>query len=258
MSAPREEERSCQQEVLAVEPHTAVHSLNRVAAAGASDYLDVRPIKIVPGRRESRHSSSGARDETTAGKPFQSRTYRHARRTRRASPLLQCFVAAEFPSRCCRCRGIRHFSPDRVECRGHRVRQAGECAGLPLEDLPELQNVILENPSVDGPFGAKAIGEMANNAQPPAITAAIHDAIGVWINEMPATPERVLRALEEKEQRNPRREGKWVIFDEDISVERVSATGTLEPLTRVEAARAVAITRKREPHLQCLRQCRGE
>ena len=37
---------------------------------------------------------------------------------------------------------------------------------------------------------------MANNAQPPAIAAAIHDAVGVWVTELPATPERVLRALE--------------------------------------------------------------
>jgi hypothetical protein len=76
---------------------------------------------------------------------------------------------------------------------------------------------------VDGPFGAKAIGEMANNAQPPAIAAAIHDAVGVWITEMPATPERVLRALEER--REPRREGKRVIYDDPISIETLSSDG---------------------------------
>jgi hypothetical protein len=85
-----------------------------------------------------------------------------------------------------------------------------------MQDLPELDNVILENPSEDGPFGAKAIGEMANNAQPPAIANAIFDAVGVWITEMPATPERVLEALELK--REARRDGKRVIFDEHISV----------------------------------------
>jgi CO/xanthine dehydrogenase Mo-binding subunit len=90
-----------------------------------------------------------------------------------------------------------------------------------LQDLPELDNVILENPSADGPFGAKAIGEMANNAQPPAIANAIHDAIGVWITEMPATPERVLAAIEE--QREPRREGKRVVFDEHLSVKTFSS-----------------------------------
>ena len=83
--------------------------------------------------------------------------------------------------------------------------------------------MILENPSADGPFGAKAIGEMANNAQPPAIAAAIHDAVGVWVTEMPATPERVLKALEEKKE--PRRDGKRVVFDEELSMKTVSSDG---------------------------------
>ena len=96
-------------------------------------------------------------------------------------------------------------------------RQFGTYLAPALADLPEIEAIIVENPSVDGPFGAKAIGEMANNAQAPAICAAIHDAVGVWVTEQPATPERVLRALEAK-RREPRREGKRVIFDEDISV----------------------------------------
>jgi hypothetical protein len=91
-----------------------------------------------------------------------------------------------------------------------------------LANLPELDNVILENPSADGPFGAKAIGEMANNAQPPAICSAIYDAVGAWVTECPATPERVLRAIEGKKE--PRRDGKRVIFDEEISIRAVSAS----------------------------------
>src|SRR5205814_5454613 len=98
----------------------------------------------------------------------------------------------------------------------HRGGEFGAYLGPALQDLPELDNVILENPSVDGPFGAKAIGEMANNAQPPAIANAIHHAVGIWVTEYPATPERVLRAIQEKKE--PRREGKWVIFDEALSV----------------------------------------
>ena len=105
----------------------------------------------------------------------------------------------------------------------HRGGELGAYLGPALRDLPELDNVILEHPSADGPFGAKAIGEMANNAQPPAIANAIHDAVGVWITEMPATPERVLAAIEAK--REPRRDGKRVVFDEDLSVKTVSANG---------------------------------
>src|SRR3989440_1108778 len=105
----------------------------------------------------------------------------------------------------------------------NRGGEFGAYLGPALADLQELDNVILENPSEDGPFGAKAIGEMANNAQPPAITTAIYDAVGVWITEMPATPDRVLAALAEK--REPRREGKRVVFDEQLSVRTVSTDG---------------------------------
>jgi CO/xanthine dehydrogenase Mo-binding subunit len=90
-----------------------------------------------------------------------------------------------------------------------------------IVDLPAFHDIVLERPSDEGPFGAKAIGEMASNAQPPAIAHAIFDALGVWIVELPATPERVLRALDARAQ--PRREGKRVIYDEPLSVRANSA-----------------------------------
>jgi CO/xanthine dehydrogenase Mo-binding subunit len=98
--------------------------------------------------------------------------------------------------------------------------------------MPEIESIILENPSVDGPFGAKAIGEMANNAQPPAIAAAVYDAVGVWVTELPIKAERVLGALDAKREGRdaPRREGKWVVFDEELSVNAVSAGGIRFPL----------------------------
>jgi hypothetical protein len=61
---------------------------------------------------------------------------------------------------------------------------------------------------------------MANNGQSPALIAAIHDAVGVWVTELPAKPERVLRAIDER--REPRREGRRVVFDEHLSVATVS------------------------------------
>jgi CO/xanthine dehydrogenase Mo-binding subunit len=76
---------------------------------------------------------------------------------------------------------------------------------------------------VDGPFGAKAIGEMANNAQPPAIAAAIHDAVGVWITEMPATPERVLRRWRSGASRAARASASSTT--RPISVEALSSDG---------------------------------
>jgi hypothetical protein len=64
---------------------------------------------------------------------------------------------------------------------------------------------------------------MANNAQPPAIAAAVYDAVGVWVTELPITPEKVLRALAAKAE--PAREGKKVVFDAELSVNAVSGGG---------------------------------
>ena len=64
---------------------------------------------------------------------------------------------------------------------------------------------------------------MANNAQPPAIASAVFDAVGVWVTELPITPERVLRALEAKAE--PARDGKKIVFDSELSVNAVSQGG---------------------------------
>ena len=63
------------------------------------------------------------------------------------------------------------------------------------KDLPELDAAVVEMGSRTGPYGAKGIGEMTANSQAPAIINAIHNAIGVWITDLPATSEKVLRAL---------------------------------------------------------------
>ena len=84
-------------------------------------------------------------------------------------------------------------------------RQFGSYLAPGMEEMPQIDTILIENPSADGPYGAKGIGEMANNPQPPAIAAAVYDAVGVWITELPITPERVLRALEAKAE--PRARG---------------------------------------------------
>ncbi|MCF8066972.1 MAG: molybdopterin-dependent oxidoreductase [Desulfobacterales bacterium] len=63
-------------------------------------------------------------------------------------------------------------------------------------DIPDFEALIYECPSTEGPYGAKGIGELSANYPSPAIINAIHDAIGVWLTELPASPEKVLRALE--------------------------------------------------------------
>ena len=63
-------------------------------------------------------------------------------------------------------------------------------------DIPEkVESVLVEVPDPNGPWGARGLGELPFLTVAPAIGAAIHDATGVWIDEFPFTPERVLRAL---------------------------------------------------------------
>jgi len=66
-------------------------------------------------------------------------------------------------------------------------------------ELPEIESVVLEYPSVNGPYGVKGLGEMTANSPIPAIANAITDAIGVRITELPITPEKILKALEKNE-----------------------------------------------------------
>jgi CO/xanthine dehydrogenase Mo-binding subunit len=63
-------------------------------------------------------------------------------------------------------------------------------------DVPEkVETVIVEVKDPNGPWGARGLGELPYLPVAPVIAAAIHDATGVWIDEFPFTPERVLRAL---------------------------------------------------------------
>jgi CO/xanthine dehydrogenase Mo-binding subunit len=63
-------------------------------------------------------------------------------------------------------------------------------------DIPDtIQSVIMETPDPRGPWGARGMGEMPYLPFVPALTAAIHAATGVWFDDFPLTPERVLEGL---------------------------------------------------------------
>jgi len=63
-------------------------------------------------------------------------------------------------------------------------------------DVPlEIYPVIMETPDPNGPFGARGVAEMPLVPFAAAVAAAIHDATGIWLSDLPFTPERVLAAL---------------------------------------------------------------
>jgi CO/xanthine dehydrogenase Mo-binding subunit len=71
-----------------------------------------------------------------------------------------------------------------------------------IRDMPEIEPIIVEVPTVAGPYGAKGVGEITSIPTAPAITNAIYDAIGVRIFSLPATPDKILAALQAKGERD--------------------------------------------------------
>lgn len=64
------------------------------------------------------------------------------------------------------------------------------------KDVPDrIETIIVEVPDPLGPWGARGMAEMPFIPYAPAVIAAIHDATGVWFNEFPLTPDRVLAGL---------------------------------------------------------------
>ena len=63
-------------------------------------------------------------------------------------------------------------------------------------DIPEtIDSLVLEFNDEEGPWGARGMGEMPFIPFAPAVTAAVHQATGIWFDSFPLTPEKVLRGL---------------------------------------------------------------
>ena len=72
--------------------------------------------------------------------------------------------------------------------------------GMPrTTDHPPMETILVETHEPTGPFGAKSIAELPTNGVPPALSNAIRDAVGVRVNTLPITAEKVERALAERD-----------------------------------------------------------
>ena len=64
-----------------------------------------------------------------------------------------------------------------------------------ITDLPEMDIILVEEPQLEGPYGAKGMGELPVNPVAPAVSNAIYDAIGVRVKTLPITKDKVLDAI---------------------------------------------------------------
>ena len=69
---------------------------------------------------------------------------------------------------------------------------------MTIKDAPEIFSGIVDSYEPRGPYGAKEIGEGSTLPVLGAVAHAIANATGVWIKDLPITPERILRAMREK------------------------------------------------------------
>jgi 4-hydroxybenzoyl-CoA reductase subunit alpha len=65
-------------------------------------------------------------------------------------------------------------------------------------DMPDVVTELIEEPDPRGPFGAKEVGQGPLLPVMPAVANAVYDAVGVRIDEVPITPEKIMKALAEK------------------------------------------------------------
>jgi 4-hydroxybenzoyl-CoA reductase subunit alpha len=90
-------------------------------------------------------------------------------------------------------------------------------------ETPEIHTILVETDDPEGPFGAKEAGQGPLLPVIPAIANALHHALGVRIDEVPITPDKILKALELKRQGKPARVGPVKLplftFREPIAVE---------------------------------------
>jgi putative selenate reductase molybdopterin-binding subunit len=64
-------------------------------------------------------------------------------------------------------------------------------------EMPAMDVIFVQTEEPSGPFGAKSVAEICIDGVAPAMASAIHDATAVWMRELPYTPGRVKRALEQ-------------------------------------------------------------
>ncbi len=95
---------------------------------------------------------------------------------------------------------FRRLPPKLSHALVHKIPSMLEYKSLTALDMPEVVTELVEDPDPNCPFGAKEVGQGPLLPVMPALANAVYDAVGVRIDELPITPDKVLKALELKRQ----------------------------------------------------------
>jgi 4-hydroxybenzoyl-CoA reductase subunit alpha len=93
---------------------------------------------------------------------------------------------------------FRRLPPHLSRALVHKFPSMLEYKSPTTMDMPEVMTELVEHPDPRGPFGAKEVGQGPLLPVMPAIANAVYDAVGVRIDEVPITPEKILKALDAK------------------------------------------------------------
>jgi 4-hydroxybenzoyl-CoA reductase subunit alpha len=89
----------------------------------------------------------------------------------------------------------------------HKIPSLLEYKSPTTLEMCDVVTFIIEDPDSNGPFGAKEVGQGPLLPVMPAVVNAVYDAVGVRVDEVPITPEKVLKALRRKERGEEPRTG---------------------------------------------------
>ncbi|MGZ3405287.1 MAG: xanthine dehydrogenase family protein molybdopterin-binding subunit [Polyangia bacterium] len=90
---------------------------------------------------------------------------------------------------------FRRLPPKLSRAQVHKFPSMLEYKSPGTLDMPDVETILVEEPDPNGPFGAKEVGQGPLLPIMPAVANAVFDAVGVRIDEVPITPEKILKAL---------------------------------------------------------------
>ncbi|MBI4542534.1 MAG: molybdopterin-dependent oxidoreductase [Gemmatimonadetes bacterium] len=102
---------------------------------------------------------------------------------------------------------FRRLPPRLSSALVHKIPSLLEYKSPTSLEMPEVVTYFIEEPDANGPFGAKEVGQGPLLPIAPAVANAVYDAVGVRVDEVPITPEAVLRGLEERGEGHAARVG---------------------------------------------------